>query len=133
MNEFIYLNTKILLSQFRCDLFFSCWYLIEMNLGIIFVIPPSQPDAEFLAIRADADGCIQIYARVGEISRFSRLSNFQWIQRQFGSQHRLAVSKICSIVDFQWHNLTIEKGPRRMEAYLNGELAATITMVSNLS
>uniref|UniRef100_A0A0X3PKS7 Agrin n=1 Tax=Schistocephalus solidus TaxID=70667 RepID=A0A0X3PKS7_SCHSO len=91
------------------------------NDGIILAIPPSQPEAEFLSIRAEADDCVKIHLRVGRLSRFYKLPIYPWLLTKFQPRERIMVSKICSVVHSRWHNLTIDKKTRQYTVYLNGK------------
>ncbi|VDL89327.1 unnamed protein product [Schistocephalus solidus] len=101
------------------------------NDGIILAIPPSQPEAEFLSIRAEADDCVKIHLRVGRLSRFYKLPIYPWLLTKFQPRERIMVSKICSVVHSRWHNLTIDKKTRQYTVYLNGKKMDQQTLLTS--
>ncbi len=96
-----------------------------MLLGIIFAIPPAQTGSEFLAVRAESDGCLKVYIRVGRIAQFARAYYYQWLLDHFGPRNRLAIAKVCSVSNSQWHTLTIDKKPLRLTVSLNEKKVAS--------
>uniref|UniRef100_A0A5K3F1K9 Agrin n=1 Tax=Mesocestoides corti TaxID=53468 RepID=A0A5K3F1K9_MESCO len=104
-------------------------FLRTADEGIMFAIPPSQSESEFVVVRADADGCVKVYLRVGRINRFSRAYFYQWLLVHFGPQKRLAIAKVCSVSESAWHRLTIDKNPLHLTVLLDDKPVTSVKLL----
>ncbi|CDI96886.1 agrin [Echinococcus multilocularis] len=97
--------------------------------GIIFAIPPSQTGSEFIVIRADSDECLKVYLRVGRIVQFSHSYFYNWLLKRFGPRQRLAIAKICSVANDEWHKLSIEKTSHYMTVQLDDKKSTRLRLL----
>lgn len=104
-------------------------FLRKPDEGIIFAIPPSQNGSEFIVIRADSDECLKVYLRVGRIVQFSHSYFYNWLLERFGPRQRLAIAKICSVANDEWHKLSIEKTSHYMTVRLDGKKSTRLRLL----
>ncbi|VDK22433.1 unnamed protein product [Taenia asiatica] len=104
-------------------------FLRKSDEGIIFAIPPSQTGSEFIVIRADTDECVKVYLRVGRIVQFSHSYFYNWLVERFGPRQRLAIAKICSVANDEWHKLSIEKASLYMTVRLDDQTSTELRLV----
>ncbi|EUB59336.1 putative kazal-type serine protease inhibitor domain protein [Echinococcus granulosus] len=106
-------------------------FLRKPDEGIIFAIPPSQNGSEFIVIRADSDECLKVYLRVGRIVQFSHSYFYNWLLERFGPRQRLAIAKICSVANDEWHKLSIEKTSHYMTVRLDGKKSTRLRLLTS--
>ncbi|KAL5964703.1 Agrin [Taenia solium] len=104
-------------------------FLRKSDEGIIFAIPPSQTGSEFIVIRADTDECVKVYLRVGRIVQFSHSYFYNWLVERFGPRQRLAIAKICSVTNDEWHKLSIEKASLYMTVRLDDQTSTELRLL----
>ncbi|VDM34801.1 unnamed protein product [Hydatigera taeniaeformis] len=101
---------------------------LSTDEGIMLAIPPSQTGSEMIVIRAEADECVKVYLRVGRISQFAHTYFYNWLVQRFGPRQRLAIAKICSVANNEWHKLSIDKTSLYMTVEVDGKTSTTLRL-----